>query len=121
GGSIGLVFTPLLATRSSFLARFSIDTWTGRLLILAKLWRHRRRGMWSKKYSSAPPGWRMIPGFQQDASWFKARWRAEIRPFGRRWLRGVRRPKLHCVAAFNEQSAKAIFRKTLTQPNWPST
>src|SRR5260370_42177430 len=24
----------------------------GRLLILAKLWRHRRRGMWSKEYSS---------------------------------------------------------------------
>jgi len=32
---------------------------------------------------------------------------------------GGRRPKVHCVAAFNEQSAKAIFRKTLIQPNWP--
>jgi len=28
---------------------------------------------------------------------------------------------MHCVAAFNEQSAKAIFRKTLTQANWPVT
>jgi hypothetical protein len=44
-----------------------------------------------------------------------------MRPLGRRWLRGGRRRKLHCVAAFNEQSAKAIFRKTLTQPNWPIT
>jgi hypothetical protein len=40
-----------------------------------------------------------------------------MRPLGRKWLRGGRRGKLHCVAAFNEQSA--IFRKTLTQPNWP--
>ena len=63
----------------------------------------------------------MIPEFQQDASWFKARWRAEMRPLGRKSLRGAPRPKLHCVAAFNEQSAKAIFRKTLTQPNWPIT
>ena len=29
--------------------------------------------------------------------------------------------ELHCVAAFNEQSAKVIFRETLTQPNWPIT
>ena len=29
----------------------------------------------------------MIPGFQQDASWFKARWRAEMRPFERKQLR----------------------------------
>jgi len=28
---------------------------------------------------------------------------------------------MHCVAAFNEQSAKAIFRKMLTQANWPVT
>ena len=60
----------------------------------------------------------MIPGFQQDASWFKARWRAEMRPFGRKWLRGERRLKEYCVAAFNEQSGKAIFRRTLTLPNW---
>src|SRR5216683_6658405 len=94
--SIDQVFTPHLATRSNSLEKFSIDTWTGRSPILAKLWRHRRRGMWSKKYSSARPGWQMIPGFRQDASWFKARWRAETGPFGRKWLRGGRRPKLHC-------------------------
>ena len=29
--------------------------------------------------------------------------------------------KLRCVVAFNEQSGKAIFRKTLIQPNWPVT
>ena len=63
----------------------------------------------------------MIRGFQQDASWFKARWHAEMPPFRRKWLRGARGPKLHCVAAFNKQSAKAIFRKTLTQPTWPIT
>src|SRR5882724_6208231 len=117
--SIDQVFTPHLATRSSSLEKFSIAIWTGRSPILAKLWRHRRRVMWSKKYSSARPGWLVIPGLQQDASWFKARWRAEMRPFGRKWLRDGRRPNLHCVAAFNEQSAEAIFRKTLTQPNWP--
>src|SRR6266446_1571117 len=119
--SIDQVFTPPLATRRSSFERFSIDTWTGRSPILAKLWRRQRRGMWSKKYSSARPGWRKIPGFQQDASWFKARWRAEMRPPGRKWLRGEWRRKLHCVAAFNEQSAKAIFRKTPNQPNWPIT
>jgi AcrR family transcriptional regulator len=37
------------------------------------------------------------------------------------WRRGGPRRKLHCVAAFNERSAKAIFRKALTQPNWPTT
>jgi hypothetical protein len=42
-----------------------------------------------------------------------------MRPLGRKWLRGGRRRKLHCVAGFNEQSAKAIFRKMLTQPSWP--
>jgi hypothetical protein len=26
-----------------------------------------------------------------------------------------------CVVAFNKQSGKVIFRKTLTQPNWPVT
>jgi hypothetical protein len=26
--------------------------------------------------------------------------------------------KLRCVAAFNAQSGKAIFRKMLIQPNW---
>jgi AcrR family transcriptional regulator len=46
---------------------------------------------------------------------------AEMRPLGRKWLRDGRQRKLHCVAAFNEQSAKAIFRKTPTQPNWPLT
>jgi hypothetical protein len=90
-------------------------------LLLQRRAHSMRRGMWSKKYSSARPGWRMIPGFQQDASWFKARWRAEMRPLGRKCLRDGRRLKLHCVAAFNEQSAKAIFRKTLTRPNWPIT
>src|SRR5712691_8727030 len=64
--------------------KFSIATWTGRSPILAKLWRQRRRGVWSKKYSSAPPGWRMIRGFRQDASWFKERWHAEMPPFGRK-------------------------------------
>ena len=46
---------------------------------------------------------------------------AEMRPLRRKWLRDGRQRKLHCVAAFNEQSAKAIFRKTPTQPNWPLT
>jgi hypothetical protein len=45
-------------------------------------------------------------------------WLAEVRPLGKKWLRGGRRRKLHCVTAFNEQSAKAIFQKTPTQPNW---
>ena len=31
--------------------------------------------MSSNKYSSARPGWRLIRGFRQDASWFKVRWR----------------------------------------------
>ena len=35
----------------------------------------------------------------------------------RKWLHGGRRPKLHCVVVFNEQSGKATFRKTLTRPN----
>jgi AcrR family transcriptional regulator len=39
----------------------------------------------------------------------------------RKWLRGGWRRKLHCVAGFNEQSVKAISRKALTQPNWPTT
>src|SRR4029077_10313529 len=119
--SIDQVFTPHLATRSNSLEKFSIATWTGRSPILAKLWRHRRRGMWSNKYSVARPGWGMILGFQQDASWFKARWRAELPPLARKWLHGGRRPKLHCVVVFNEQSGKGIFRKTLTRPNWPIT
>jgi hypothetical protein len=62
-----------------------------------------------------------MPGLQQDAFWFKARWPAGMRPLGRKWLRGGRRRKLHCDAVFNEQSAKATFRKTLTQPSWPIT
>ena len=64
----------------------------------------------------------MILGFRQDAFWFKARWRAEMPPLARKWLNGGRRPKLgDCVAAFNGQSGKGIFRKTLTRPNWPIT
>ena len=119
--SIGQVFTLHSATRSSSSAKFSIDTWTGRSPILAKLWRHRRRGMWSKKYSSARPEWEMIRKFRQDASWSKARWPAEMLPFGRKHLPDGRRPKRYCVAAFNEQGAKEIFRKTLTHPIWPLT
>jgi hypothetical protein len=46
-----------------------------------------------------------------------ARWPAEVRPLERKWLRDGRRRKLHCVAAFNEQSAKAIFQRTLIRPN----
>jgi hypothetical protein len=77
--------------------------------------------MWSKKYSLARPKWRMTQALQRDASWFKARWRAEMRPFKRKYPRGGRRSKEHCVVAFNKQSAKAIFRKTLTQATWPVT
>ena len=47
----GPFFTLPLATRSNSLEKFSIDTWTGRSPGLAKLWRHRRRGMSSNKYS----------------------------------------------------------------------
>src|SRR5437016_13381022 len=83
-----------------------------------KLWRHRRREMWLKKYSSAPPGWRMIPGFQQGASWFKVRWRAEMRRFEKKWLLGASPAKRRCVIVFNEQSGKGIFRKTLTLQIW---
>jgi hypothetical protein len=76
--------------------------------------------MLSSKYFSVRPGWRVIRGFHQDASWFKARWRSEMRrgPFGRK-QRGAAPPaKLRCVVAFNAQSGKAISRKTLIQPNW---
>jgi hypothetical protein len=44
-----------------------------------------------------------------------------MRPFKRKYPRGGRRSKEHCVVAFNKQSAKAIFRKTLTQATWPVT
>jgi hypothetical protein len=77
--------------------------------------------MWSKKYSSARPGWRMIRRFQQDASWFKARWRAEMPRCGRKQLGAAPPAKRRCVIAFNEQNAKAIFRKMLTRPIWPVT
>jgi hypothetical protein len=62
-------------------------------------------------------------GFQQDVLWFKARWRSEKRrgPFGRKQPGAAPAAKLHCAAAFSEQSAKAIFRKTLIQANWPVT
>jgi hypothetical protein len=76
--------------------------------------------MLSNKYFSALPGWRVIRGFHQDASWFKVRWPSEMRrgPFGRKQP-GVAPPaKLHCVVAFNAQSGKVIFRETLIQPNW---
>jgi hypothetical protein len=50
-----------------------------------RLWRRRRRGMLSNKYSSLRPRWRVIRGFQQDASCSKVHWRSEMRrgPFGR--------------------------------------
>jgi hypothetical protein len=60
----------------------------------------------------------VIRGFHQDASWFKALWRAEMPPFGRKQLRGAPLAKRCCGVAFNAQNAKAIFRETLTQPNW---
>jgi hypothetical protein len=44
-----------------------------------------------------------------------------MRPLEGKWLRGGRRRKLRYAAAFNEQSVKTTFRKTLTQPNWPIT
>src|SRR5260370_24424702 len=105
----------LLATRGMSLEEFWIDAWTGRSPILTKLWRQRRRGMWLKKYCSVRPGWGMIPGFQQGASWFKARWRAEMSPPGRKWLRGGRRAELDCFVVFNEKSGKAIFQKIMFQ------
>jgi hypothetical protein len=42
-------------------------------------------------------------------------------PFGRKQPGAAPAAKLRCVVAFNEQSGKAIFRKTLIQPNWPVT
>lgn len=60
----------------------------------------------------------MIPGFQQDVSWFKGPWRAEMPPFGKKSLRGAPPAKQHCVIAFNEQNGKGIFRKTLTLQTW---
>jgi hypothetical protein len=72
------------------------------------------------KYSSARPRWRVIRGCHQDASWFKVRWRSEMRrgPFGRKQPGAAPAAKSRCVAVFNAQSGKAIFRKTLIQPNW---
>src|ERR1700681_4437109 len=84
--SIDQVFTPHLATRSSSLEKFSIDTWTDRLPFLERLWRRERRKMLSKKFFSARPRWRVIRGCRQDALWSRVRWRAEMRPdlFGRK-------------------------------------
>jgi hypothetical protein len=63
----------------------------------------------------------MIRRFQQDASWFKARWRAEMPRCGRKQLGAAPPAKRRCVIAFIEQNAKAIFRKMLTRPIWPVT
>jgi hypothetical protein len=41
--------------------------------------------------------------------------------FGRKSPRAAPRPKLRCVAAFNEQNGKVTFRQTPTQPNYPIT
>jgi hypothetical protein len=62
----------------------------------------------------------VIQGFQQDASWFKVRWRSEKRrgPFGRKQPGAAPAAKLRCVVACNAQSGKAICRKTLIRPNW---
>src|SRR4029077_8273341 len=100
------VFTLHLAIKSSSFARFSIDTWTDRLLILARLWRHRRRGMLSNKYSWVRRRWRGIRGFQQDASWSRVHWRSEIRrgPFERKQPGAAPAAKLRCVVAFNAPS-----------------
>ena len=61
----------LLATRSSSFARFSIDTWRGRLLIFRRLWRRPGRGMLSSKYWAAPSTWRTIRRSPQDASYIQ--------------------------------------------------
>jgi hypothetical protein len=76
--------------------------------------------MSSNNYSSVRPEWRVIRGFHQDASWFKVRWRSEMRrgPSRRKQSGDAPPAKLRCVVDFNAQSGKAIFRKTLIQPNW---
>jgi hypothetical protein len=65
----------------------------------------------------------VIRDFHQDASWFKARWPSEMRlgPFGKKQPGAAPAAKSPCVVAFNAQSGKAIFRKTMIQPNWPVT
>jgi hypothetical protein len=76
--------------------------------------------MLSSKSFSVRPGWRVIRRFHQDASWCKVRWLSEMRPgpFGRKQPAAAPPAKLRCVAAFNAQNGKAIFRKMLIQPNW---
>ena len=78
----------------------------------AKLWQRRRRGTWSevniprhgqdggrsKDSSRMPHGSRCV-GLRSESA-------------RKKWLRGGWWLKLHCVAAFNEQSAKAILRKS---------
>jgi len=62
----------------------------------------------------------VIRAFQQDASWSRVRWLAEIRLglFRRKPPRVALPAKLRCVVAFSEQSEKGIYRETPTQPNW---
>ena len=54
----------------------------------------------------------MIPGFLRDASWFKVRWRLEMRrsPLDGKQLHAVP-VKVLCGGVFNEQARRRPSRK----------
>jgi hypothetical protein len=64
----------------------------------------------------------MIPGFRRDPSWFKVRWRVEMRrsSLGGKQLHAVPPVKLLCGGVFNEQSEKATFPKALIRRTLPA-
>src|SRR6266481_4484947 len=121
--SIGQASMRHSETKSSSSARFLIDMQADHLLILAKHWRRQRPGMLPNKFYMARPGWRVTRGFQQDASWSRVRWLAEIRLglFRRKQRHAALPARLRCVVAFSEQSGKGIYRETPPQANWPIT
>jgi len=110
-----------ICNRSSCLEKFSIDTWPAARLF-GKALARQRRGCYRTKFSSVPPTCRCDRGLQAGCLVSRC---ASVRrcgpdPFGRK-RRASGRSQAALRRRLQRAKRKTIFRKTLTQPNWPTT
>ena len=102
---------PHSETKSSSSTRFLIDMQADHLLIFGKALEAPKARDVVEQILFGAARMASDPGFQQDASWFRVRWLAEIRLglFRRKQRHAALPARLRCVVAFSEQSGKGIY------------